>query len=240
MFHHPATSRNRSPLSHTNQRLAGLWTPVPRLLMGRCFGKCQGPGPGTEIEADEALALPTRARRCTQLKGANHEVGVDEAVRGGTGIMDHGSYRPEHSTCERLSNASNPSTGPGTSLTTTQRSPRFPHAYLLCLLRTRGSGPDSPVCHCSPWWIIGPARHVKRTRPDIEGCLTANKPSPRISCTTRCGWQPPHNITRLMQITRLHVACSSSGIAQPAIASVGGWLWRALVHELPRRPLLTS
>lgn len=65
---------------------------------------------GKEIETDEALALPTKARRCTQLKGANHGVGVDGAVRGGTGIMDHGSYHPEHSTCKRLSNVSNTST----------------------------------------------------------------------------------------------------------------------------------
>lgn len=126
-------------------------------------------------------------------------------------------------------------------MTTTQRSRRFPRDYLLCLLRTRGSGSDYLACYCSPWWIIGPARHVKRTRPDIEDWPTANNTiASYFLSAARCGWQPPHNITRLMQITRLHVACSYSGIAQLAIASVDGWLWRALVHELLRGSLSTS
>lgn len=41
----PPTSRNRSSLGNANQRLAGLWTPVPGPPVGRCFRKCQGPGP---------------------------------------------------------------------------------------------------------------------------------------------------------------------------------------------------
>lgn len=54
---------------------------------------------------------------------------VEGAVRGGTGIMDHGSYHPRHLFCKRLSDVSNPSTWPWTSLTTGQRSPRFPLAF---------------------------------------------------------------------------------------------------------------
>lgn len=101
---------------------------------------------------------------------------------------------------------SNPSTSPWTSLITTQiASVPARSSFPPCLYRAWGPGLD----YVSPWylsgevillgnwpgsqlknhfcfaplrWIVGPSRHVKRSRPDVEGCPTGNNIVADIAC----------------------------------------------------------